>query len=196
MDDEVILVSRGDVREIVLNRPSKLNALNVGMRDTLLRTLRAVASDPDARGIILRGAGSSFCSGGDLTEFGVSHGSIRGHIGRVARSVPRMMLQLSDQLVCGVHGACVGAGLELACFAGYVVADESAYFSLPEVRMGLLPGMGGTVSVLRRVGRGTALEMMLTGARLSVQDALVVGIVDEVVARGQLAPRLYEVTKR
>jgi enoyl-CoA hydratase/carnithine racemase len=130
------------------------------------------------------GNGTNFSSGGDLAEFGDAKSPIDAHLARTTDSVPRLLLTLAARIGSGlefrVHGANVGAGVELVAFAGRVVAAPDSTFRLPEVSMGLIPGAGGTVSITRRIGRWRAVRMMLTGMTIDARTALEWGLVDEV----------------
>ena len=132
--------------------------------------------------ILITGAGGAFCTGGDLAEFGTIDNPATAHLIRSAANAAPWFDRLADRITVRVHGAAVGAGAELAAFAGRVEATADAWFSLPEVGMGLIPGAGGTVSIPRRVGRQRAARMCLTGERLDAPTAVAWGLVDELVA--------------
>jgi 1,4-dihydroxy-2-naphthoyl-CoA synthase len=102
------------------------------------------------------------------------------HLVRTSRSPARLLAQLSERVVAHVHGACVGAGAELAAFAHRVVAHPGTWFQLPEITMGLVPGAGGTASLSRRIGRHRTASLALTGDRIDARRALAWGLVDEV----------------
>lgn len=172
----------GDTVEIVLDRPERHNALDVTLRDALVDAFRAVAADPSVQLVRLRGAGPSFCSGGDLGEFATFPDPVAAHLIRSTRLPARAVLEVRRRLTVHVHGASVGAGVELAAFAARVVADPAATFRLPEVGMGLVPGSGGTWSVTRRVGAQRAAWLALTGAEIDAPTALAWGLVDGIEA--------------
>ncbi len=167
---------------ITLNRPEVRNAYNAATRDALLEALTIAASDASVTHIVINGTGAAFCSGGDLDEFGSLADPATAHLLRLARSVARTMHQLREHTTVYVHGACIGAGIELPAFAGRVVARDDASFQLPEVSMGLVPGAGGTVSISRRIGRHRTAWMAITGARIEAATALDWGLVDDVVS--------------
>ncbi len=178
-----VVVSSTDSRtELTLNRPAAMNAYSATMRDALVEALRGLASDGDDRPILVTGAGGAFCTGGDLAEFGSIDNPATAHLIRSAANAAPWFDRLADRITVRVHGAAVGAGAELAAFAGRVEATADAWFSLPEVGMGLIPGAGGTVSIPRRVGRQRAARMCLTGERLDAPTAVAWGLVDELVA--------------
>lgn len=181
----------GATAAVILDRPDRHNALDHVLRDELVRTLRAVTA-ASAGPICLVGDGPSFCSGGDLSEFGTTPLGAIGHLVRMARSLPAVISGVASRLVAGVHGYCIGAGLELAAYARTVVAADDCRFRLPEVQMGLLPGSGGTVSIPNRIGRPRALWLMITGDEIGSADALAWGLVDEVVPPERLRSRVME----
>lgn len=166
---------------LTLSRPEVRNAFDAATRDALLEGLAVATADPSITEVVLAGGGPSFCAGGDLDEFGTATDPSAAHLLRLARSVGGALHQLADRVTARVHGACVGAGVELPAFAGRVVARADAAFSLPEVGMGLVPGAGGTVSIPRRIGRHRTMELALTGQRIDAATALAWGLVDEVV---------------
>lgn len=176
-DEPVGLERDGDVVTITLQRPERHNAFAAPVRDALVDALDVALADPDLQ-VRLGGAGRSFCSGGDLDEFGTAPDVVTAHAVRMARSAGLRLHALRERTTVEVHGACVGAGVELAAFAGTVEAHGWAYFQLPELRMGLLPGAGGTVSLPRRIGRHRTAWLALTGRRVDVATALEWGLVD------------------
>lgn len=176
-----VAVSRwaGSLR-IILNRPQVRNAYNAAMRDALIEVLRVPAADPDVTEVVIEGAGTDFCSGGDLDEFGTSHDPSVAHAVRSTRHAGTALAAISDRCSVRVHGACVGAGTELAAFAGRVAAAPNTVFRLPELSMGLVPGAGGTVSVPRRIGSPRTAWLALSGESLSAETALGWGLVDDI----------------
>lgn len=176
-----VLVQRLDgCLRIVLNRPQVHNAVNSAMRDGLVEALGVAVADETVTTVELVGAGPSFCSGGDLEEFGTVGDPATAHAVRLTRHPARWVHLCADRVTVRAHGACLGAGIELASFAGRVVAAPDSYFGLPEVSMGLVPGAGGTVGIPRRIGRPRAVWLTLTGERLIPATALAWGLVDEV----------------
>ena len=176
-DEPVGLARDGDVLTVTLQRPERHNAYAASVRDALVDALEVGLADPSLQ-IRLRGAGRSFCSGGDLDEFGTTPDVATAHAIRLERSAGLRLHRLRERTTVEVRGACVGAGVELAAFAGTVEAHGWAYFQLPELRMGLIPGAGGTVSLPRRIGRHRTAWLALTGRRLDVPTALEWGLVD------------------
>ena len=179
---EVILVERrADVLHLVLNRPLHRNAYSARMRDALYEALLLLKMDRGLQRAVIRGEGRCFCSGGDLAEFGAAPNASIAHAIRSSRDVGKLMLDLGPQLEVRLHGACIGAGVELPAFAGRVVADSNTFIQLPEIKLGLLPGAGGTVSILRRVGRQRAAYLALSARRINAATGLEWGLIDEIV---------------
>ena len=168
-----------DRLRITLSRPEKRNAFSVEMRDGLCEAMAVACSDPSIGEVVIDGAGESFCSGGDLDEFGSFPDPATAHALRSTRNAGRMISGVAKRVRAEVHGACVGAGVELPAFAARVVAHPDAFFALPEVAMGLVPGAGGTVSIPRRIGRQRTAWMALTGQRVDAATALSWNLIDE-----------------
>lgn len=178
-----------DRLEIHLTRPDKHNAFSRAMRDALCEALQLALADPSIEEVVLSGEGPSFCSGGDLDEFGSFPDPASAHAIRTTRSPALLLARLADRVRVEVHGACIGAGVELPAFTSRVVAEEDAFFQLPEVAIGLVPGAGGTASLPRRIGRQRTAWLGLSGQRIDAPTALSWGLVDEVRLGQHLAVR-------
>ena len=181
LDAVAVKISRDrDDLLISLNRPEKHNAYNEQMRDELSAALQLAVDDSSIRRIVLRGHGASFSAGGDLTEFGSVDDAGIAHIARTTRSPGLLLSRISDRVTAEVQGACIGAGIELPAFCAHIHAREDAYFKLPEVALGLIPGAGGTVSITRRIGRHATAKLALSGITIDAQRALSIGLIDKV----------------
>lgn len=167
-----------DVLTLTLDRPARRNAVDTATRDALCEGLALLDADPALRAE-LRAVGPDFSFGGDLHEFGSAPDPATAHLIRLARSVGALIAAHRDRVTAYVHGACYGAGCELPAFAGRVVATEDARFALPEIRLGLIAGAGGSVSVTRRIGRWRAAWMGLSAQRVGASTAFAWGLVDE-----------------
>lgn len=183
----VLYAVGGRVATITLDRPHRLNAYDVAMRDELWAALGAAADDPQVRVVVLRGAGAAFCTGGDLAEFGTAPSPLVARSVRFARDVPGVLARFAKPIIAAVHGYAVGGGLEMALLADFAIAAADARFRLPEVGLGMIPGVGGTQTLPRGVGLGRAAELVLTRCWLSAAEALAMGIVTRVVAPDALA---------
>jgi enoyl-CoA hydratase/carnithine racemase len=178
---EPVLITRDGGRlAIVLNVPERRNAFSAEVREALLDAVLLAEADETIESVTLSGAGPAFCSGGDLDEFGTATDLVAAFLVRLSRAPWRVIERIAPKVTVVAHGACVGAGTEITAYAGLVVATPDAFFTLPEVRMGLVPGAGGSVSVVRRIGRWRAAWLMLTGERLPAATALRWGLVDEI----------------
>lgn len=178
--EPVLLDRRGDVLHLTLNRPERRNAYGREVRDALVAALQLAELDTSVAHVVLAGAGPAFCAGGDLDEFGTTPDLVTAHLVRTRAGAARTLHRLRHRTEVRVHGACVGAGIELPAFAGRIVAAPDATFRLPEVGMGLIPGAGGTVGIPRRIGRWRTLYLALTGHALDAHTALAWGLVDDV----------------
>lgn len=180
--DAVLMERDGDGLKLELNRASNRNGMTVEMRDALIEALQLVLADDSIASVHLSGRGKCFSTGGDLTEFGSAPDPATAHIVRSLALPGRLLARCAERVTVRVHGACVGSGIEFPAFAGRLTATEDAYFQLPELKFGLIPGAGGTVSVARRIGRQRAAWLMLSGKRINARQALAWGLVDEIVA--------------
>jgi enoyl-CoA hydratase/carnithine racemase len=169
----------GDRLEVTLCRPARRNAFDAAMRDALAEALLAALDMGPTTEVVLCGEGPSFSAGGDLDEFGAARDLALAHAIRMQRSPAALARRLGSRLTVVVHGACIGAGIEIPAAAARVVARGETFFRLPEVGMGLIPGAGGTASILRRIGRHRAFFMALCGCDIDARTALEWGLIDE-----------------
>lgn len=177
----VRIVDADDGLHIRLHRPAARNAFDARMRDDLSEALAFAAMHPDASAVILSGEGPAFSAGGDLDEFGRADPGA-AHLIRTLRSPARQVRDLGPRMTARLHGACVGAGIEVPAAAARVTAREGTFFRLPEVSMGLIPGAGGTATIPRRIGRQRACYMAISGVDIDLATALAWRLVDEVAA--------------
>lgn len=170
---------QADAITLWLDDPATMNAMSAAMRDALCDALDTCLLDPTRPTATLRGAGRVFSTGGLLAEFGTSRDLALAHLIRTQQSVAARLLRLGQRARAVIEGAAIGSGIEIAAAAQRVTATAAAWFQLPELAMGLVPGAGGTVTIPRRIGRHRAAWMMLGGRRLSARTALDWGLVDE-----------------
>jgi enoyl-CoA hydratase/carnithine racemase len=182
--DPVLVERQGDSLSISLNRPDRHNALSTDMRQAFLDGLAVAIHDTSIRQVVLGGVGPSFCSGGDLAEFGSFDDPATAHFARTRFSpalwLDELATRLGDRLIARVHGQVLGSGLEMAAFCGRVQADPESTIGLPELALGLIPGAGGTVSVTRRIGRWRTAYLVLSGRTVTAATALEWGLIDAV----------------
>ncbi|MEX1022367.1 MAG: enoyl-CoA hydratase/isomerase family protein [Dehalococcoidia bacterium] len=177
----------GDVAWVTLDRPERLNAVSMQMRDALWGALTALRDDPTVRCAVFTGAGDrAFSAGADITEFGSGPGLIEARDARLDRDLWGLMSTLPMPLVAAIHGFAYGAGCEMAMYCDLRVASEDATFALPEVTLGYIPSAGGTQTVPRHAPLSDALRLVLTGSPITSTDALDAGLVHAVVPRARL----------
>jgi len=179
-EDAVIIRRDGGTLRLTLNRPQRHNAHDRSLRDALVAGLRIAELDDSISEVLLDARGPSFCSGGDLDEFGTTPDPATAHLIRTRAGAARPLHDLHRRLTARIHGHCVGAGIELPAFAGRVVADPGTFVRLPELDLGLIPGAGGTVSLPRRIGRWRTLYLALTGVTIPAAVAYRWGLVDRI----------------
>lgn len=195
--DPVVVRTDDAVRIITLNRPDALNSFDSAMKSALLAALAAAAADDAVRALVITGAGRAFCAGQDLKE----------HLGRVQRADPgvagtvsefynpmiRAVWSMDKPVIAAVGGVAAGAGAALAFACDLRIAAASASFSMAFAQVALSADSGASFTLPRLVGRGRALSLMLTGRKVRANEALEIGLVDEVVDDAAFARRVAEV---
>lgn len=174
------MVRKGEVLLLTLDRVASGNAIDLALRDQLQEAFTLASIDEDITRIDLRARGRAFSLGAELSEFGTTTDPATAHAIRALTLPAHPASRCADRLEVHVQGACVGAGLELAAWARRITASPSAWFQLPELAMGILPGAGGCVSLTRRIGRQRTALLILSGKRLGALQALDWGLVDEI----------------
>ncbi|MDT5013261.1 MAG: hypothetical protein QOH57_4878 [Mycobacterium sp.] len=186
--EPILIVRQSDTLGIWFNRPDRHNAFSTDMRQALLDALTVANCDTAIEYVVLAGSGPSFCSGGDLAEFGTFDDPATAHFARTryspALALDELATRLGDRLIARVHGRVLGSGLEMAAFCGRIEADPVCQIGLPEMALGLLPGAGGTVSITRRIGRWRTAYLVFSGHLISAVTARQWGLVDAVRAPG------------
>jgi enoyl-CoA hydratase len=194
---ETILIDRdGRVAILTINRPDKLNALSQQVRDEVLAALTELEHDDGIGVLVVTGAGEkSFIAGADIGEF---HG--RGPMDqRAAMRFPRLYDVMSGYpkpVIASINGFCLGGGCELAMSCDVRIASERARFGQPEIKLGLIPGGGGTQRLPRLVGLGNAMRLTLTGDMIGAAEAKEIGLVDLVVPHEELRAKTLELAHK
>ena len=195
---ETLRVSIDDdgIAVVTLNRPEKLNALNRTVRRELMETVDALADDDQVRVAILHGAGEkAFVAGADVSEFAArTPGEQRALYDE--RRVYDAIAAFPKPILCAVHGYCLGGGSELALACDLRVADRTARFAQAEIRLGLIPGAGGTQRLARLVGPGQAMRIALSGDMIDAEEAYRIGLVEFLVDPGEHLSRAREIAGR
>jgi enoyl-CoA hydratase/carnithine racemase len=182
--DPVVAERDGDTLSVRFNRPQRHNAFSTDARAALLEALEVARLDQAVTKVVLAGNGPSFCSGGDLAEFGSFTDPASAHLARTRHSPALVLDEITARLAAScraeVHGRVLGSGLEMAAFCGHVTARPDSVLGLPELALGLLPGAGGTVSITRRIGRWRTAYLVLSGRTIDAATALDWGLVDAI----------------
>ena len=182
-------VSSG-IATITINRPKVLNALNRATFGDLARAVQALHDDPSIRAAILTGAGEkAFAAGADIQELRQVDAVEGRELALRGQAVMRAMETCGKPIIACINGFALGGGCELAMACTLRIAADTAKLGQPEVKLGLLPGYGGTQRLPRLVGKGIALQLLLTGEMISAADALRIGLVNEVVPAAELLQR-------
>jgi enoyl-CoA hydratase len=184
VSEALVLVERepeGRIATVLLNRPDRLNALNEPLMTELVAALQELDGDGDVRCIVVGGNARAFAAGADIAEMADASVIDMYAANRVDRW--DAIRAVGTPLVAAVSGFCLGGGCELAMSCDLIVASESAVFGQPETALGILPGAGGTQRLTRTVGKALAMDMILSGRRLTAREALAAGLVARVVAR-------------
>lgn len=182
----VKLEIEGGVARITLTRPEKLNALDMGMIEALVAAADAIEADAALRVAILTGEGKAFCAGGDIAAWGgLEPLDMWRHWVRAGHRAFDRLARLRVPLIAVLNGHALGGGLELAATADLRIAEAQAKLGMPETGIGMIPGWSGTQRLVRRFGARTMRRLVLTGLIVEAAEALPLGLVDEVVAKGE-----------
>ena len=198
MTDAPVLVEKRDhhIAVITLNRPDKLNALNAEVRQILRETFDELERDDTVRAVVIHGTGEkAFVAGADITEFAArtpeEQREVYSH-----RRIYETIADFPKPVICAIHGFCIGGGSELALACDIRVADRTARISQAEIRIGLIPGGGGTQRLARLVGRGWASIISLTGDFIEAEEAHRIGYIDVLVEEGEHLARALTLAAR
>ena len=194
---ETVLVDRrGPVAFVRLNRPDKLNAMNVKMKEEIALALQELERDDDVRVTVITGVGDkAFVAGADIGEFAgktpIDQWQAYGY-----SSLYNVVDRFPKPIIAMINGYCLGGGCELAMACDIRIASDRAQLGQPEINIGIIPGGGGSQRLPRLVGLGKAMELILTGDRIDARTAKEIGLVDEVVPHEQLEPRVLEIANK
>ena len=187
--ETIIYEKQKNVAYITLNRPRALNVYNIQMRDDLYQVLSAVKDDPEVKVGVLRAAGEkAFCAGADLTEFLTAPLPTMARQVRWQRDVWGLFLSIDKPMLAALHGYVFGSGIEMALCCDIRIASDDVQLGVPETGLGIIPAAGGTQTLPRTIGRGYALEMLLSGRWVKAEEALRMKLVNRVVPRDNLWP--------
>jgi enoyl-CoA hydratase/carnithine racemase len=197
--DDLLVEKKNHALWITLNRPEASNAYSTNMVKALVEVLKFADIDNEIRVMIITGAGKNFCAGGDIKAMRGKTGMFAGESNELRETyqsgiqqIPITVSQLKTPLVAMVNGAAVGAGCDLAAMCDLRVASEDASFAETFAKVGLVPGDGGAFFLTRLIGFGKAMEMFLTCKSVSAEEALKIGLVNQVVLRDELRSKTQE----
>lgn len=194
--ETLIVESAGPIATLTLNRPRVLNALNAQLFAELDHALDALVSDPAVRVLLLTGAGEkAFAAGADIQELALASALEGQAIARRGQQLFSRLETCGKPVIACINGFALGGGCELAMSASFRIASDNAKFGQPEVKLGLIPGYGGSQRLPRLIGRGRALKLLLTGEIITAQQALELGLVEEIVPPAGLIPRAHELAQ-
>ncbi|HYY93421.1 MAG TPA: enoyl-CoA hydratase-related protein [Pyrinomonadaceae bacterium] len=194
--ETLLLERRGRVAVITINRPAKLNALNIQTRAEGAAALDELREDEEVRVVVITGAGEkAFVAGADIAEF-EGRTAVTQRDVMTARSLFTAVDTFPKPVIAMINGFCLGGGCELALSCDLRVAGEGARFGQPEINLGIIPGGGGTQRLTRLVGEGKAMEMILTGEMIDAHTAYQIGLVNLVVPAADLEAKTLELANR
>jgi len=195
--ENVLYEKRDGIAYVTLNRPKVLNALNQRTWQDLRAAFEDARDDATVRGVILTGAGDkAFIAGADISEIAHITAVDAERSSRYGQDVLTLIENLGKPVIAAVNGFALGGGCETAMACTIRVASEHARFGQPEVALGIIPGGGGTQRLPRLVGKGRALQIILSGAMITAQEAYRIGLVNEVVPATDLIPRAEAILKQ
>ena len=197
MSGETVVYEMAEhVATVTLNRPDVRNAMNTAMREALFRCFTALATDDDVRAVVVTGAGErAFSAGADIREFVEPQVPVQLREQRRRLDFRQVMEGCPQPIIAAIRGVALGGGLELALACDIRIAAEDARLGLTEINLAIIPGGGGTQRLPRLVGRGKALEMILTGARIGAAEALRLGLVERVVPPGDVLTAAFALAR-
>jgi enoyl-CoA hydratase/carnithine racemase len=195
--ENVVYEKKGPIGYVTLNRPKVLNALNKATIHELRAAFEDARDDSAVRGVILTGAGEkAFAAGADIAEIANNTTVEAEQATRRGQALTDLIENLGKPVIAAVNGFALGGGCELAMACAVRVAAESAKFGQPEVKLGVIPGYGGTQRLPRLVGRGRALKLILSGDIIDAAEAYRIGLVDELVPAASLIERAETTLKK
>jgi len=196
MSDTILMEREGRVAILTVNRPDKLNALNDQVREDMLAALAQIESDDGVGVVVITGAGEkSFIAGADISEFAGRSPFDQRHAMRSPR-IFDIMSSFPKPVIAMINGFCLGGGCELALSCDLRIASEKARFGQPEIKLGLIPGGGGTQRLPRLVGTGHALRLILTGDMIGAAEAQSIGLVEMVFPHEELRAKTLELAQK
>jgi enoyl-CoA hydratase len=191
--DLQVMQHNSGILQLTLNRPTALNALNANLMEQLYQTFLAAKHDSAVKALLITGEGKAFCAGADIKQLAQLTGQAGLEFARYGQMVFRTLEQLGKPSLAAINGFALGGGCELAMSTTMRIAATTAIFGQPEVKLGVIPGFGGTQRLARLVGKGRALDLCLTGRTIKAETAEAWGLVSEIVPLDNLLQRAMEI---
>jgi enoyl-CoA hydratase len=195
--ETLLIEDRGAIRVVTVNRPEVLNSLDGQVVQELSQCVEEAADEPEIRGIVLTGAGDkSFIAGADIAAMAEMSPDEALAFAGAGHALGEMLSTVAIPTIAAVNGFALGGGCEVALACDFIYASKNARFGQPEVKLGVIPGFGGTQRLARRVGTGRALEMCMTGDPIKADEAHRIGLVNRVLSREELVPAAVDTAER
>ncbi len=196
MSEEPILVEiKEGVCWITLNRPDKLNSIDSKTMKRLFETIDEVEDDPNVRCVVIKGSGRAFSAGADVDELMKLTPEEAEELSRKGHETMMKISSMPKPVIAAINGYALGGGCELASACDIRIASEKAKFGQPEIKLGIIPGWGGTQLLTRLIGVGRAMELILTGRIIDAEEAYRIGLVNKVVPHDRLEEEVSELAK-
>jgi enoyl-CoA hydratase/3-hydroxypropionyl-coenzyme A dehydratase len=192
MTAPVLVDRQGRVAVVTFNRPDQLNAMNAAMMDAITAAFEGLSDDDSVGAIVVTGAGKAFMAGADIKEYAAQTEAQFDAFQAAGERMYRALEANRHPVIAAVNGYALGGGFEMVLVCDLVLASDRAKFGLPEIKLGLVPGGGGTQRSVRKLGRNRAQQMLLTGGIFPAAEFLASGFVAELVAPDALLPRAME----
>jgi enoyl-CoA hydratase len=189
----IVYEKKGSTAYVTVNRPQAMNALNKATIAELIEAMGDARLDPAVKGVVVTGAGKAFVAGADINELALLDALAAERSASVGQGLMSLIENLGKPVIAAVNGFALGGGCELAMACTIRIASEHGQFGQPEVKLGVIPGYGGTQRLPRLVGKGRALQLILTGGLIDANEALRIGLVNEVVPADALMARTQQI---
>ena len=195
--ENILLEKKNSIAYVTVNRPKVLNALNMATMEELRAAFHDIKNDSSVRVVIFTGSGEkAFIAGADIGELSRNNAVSAKEYTHRGQSVLNLIENLGKPVIACINGFALGGGCEIAMACTMRLASENAKFGQPEVKLGIIPGYGGTQRLPRLVGKGIAMQLVLAGEMISAQEAHRIGLVNEITAPGDLVPRAEAIAQK
>jgi len=195
--ENILIEKKNSIAYVTVNRPKVLNALNIATMEDLRRAFHDIKQDSAIRVVIMSGSGEkAFIAGADIGELAKNDAVAAKEYTHRVQSVLNLIENLGKPVIACINGFALGGGCEIAMACTMRLASENAKFGQPEVKLGIIPGYGGTQRLPRLVGKGIAMQLVLAGEMITAQEAHRIGLVNEVVAAADLVPRAEAIAQK